>query len=81
MMAALNGRWQRGTLGWKTAEDVWRERQGLHFNRHAFRRQVVDRACHITSSAGASKDLAWRLAIEQILAKWGLLRVTKEGWS
>jgi hypothetical protein len=81
MMSALNGRWQRSTLGWKTAEDAWRARQDIHFNRRAFRQQVIARACHIASSSGASKDLAWRLAIEQILAQWGLLRITKEGWS
>jgi len=81
MMSSLNGRWQRSTLGWKTAADAWRERQDIHFNRRAFRRQVIDRACHIGSSSGVTKDLAWRLAIEQILAQWGLLKITKEGWS
>jgi len=79
MMSALNGRWRRGTLDWQTAEEAWSARPQLHLDRREFRRRVVDRACRIAGGGEVSNDLAWRLAIEQMLVKWGLLRIAKEG--
>jgi hypothetical protein len=81
MMSALTGSWRRGTLGWKTAAEAWSARPQEQLDRGQFRRQVTDRARRIGTDGGTSSDLAWRLAIEQVLVKWGLLRITKEGWS
>jgi hypothetical protein len=81
MMAALTGSWRRRTLDWRTAAEAWSARPQERLDREDFRREVTDRACRIATSGGASNDLAWRLAIEQVLLKWGLLTITKEGWS
>ena len=81
MMAALTGRWRRRTLDWHTAAEVWSARPQERLDRDRFRREVTDRACRIATSGGASNDLAWRLAIAQVMVKWGLLTITKEGWS
>lgn len=81
MMSALTGTWRRSTLGWRTATEAWSARSYEQLDRSAFRRQVTMRASRIRAGEGVSDDLAWRLAIEQILVKWELLRITKEGWS
>jgi hypothetical protein len=81
MMSSLCGSWRRSTLGWQTAAEAWSARPHQQLNRSEFRRQVTDRACRIQARGGVSDGLAWRLAIEQMLVKWGLLRITKEGWS
>lgn len=80
MMQALNDRWRRSTLGWQTAREAWSRRPRVTLDRAAFRRQVEQRAGRLVQCGqGASVDLAQRLAIEQVLTEWGLLRVTKGG--
>jgi hypothetical protein len=81
MISSLTTRWRRRTLAWRTAAEAWAVRPHEELDRDEFRRRVFERAHRIATAGAASADLAWRLAIEQVLVKWGLLRVTKEGWS
>jgi len=83
MMLALNGRWRRSTLGWRTAEEVWQARPSLQVDRATLARDVTDRAAHLRRSLEESPrpdELAWRLAVKQALVERGLLRVERGGW-
>jgi hypothetical protein len=83
MMAVLNERWRRATLGWCTAGEVWRRRPALHIDRDELANDVGERAVRITrrlGSTSSARDLAWRLAVKQTLVDRGLLRVETGGW-
>jgi hypothetical protein len=83
MMAALNGRWCRRTLGWHTAEEVWQARHSIDVDRQALADDVNDRAARLRrrlNLAPVPQDLAWRLAVKQALITRGLLRIEKGGW-
>lgn len=82
MMSALNAR-PRGTLGWRTADELWRLRPSIHVDRQALAEDVNDRAQRLRRSlkvAPAPQDLAWRLAVKQTLIERQLLRIEKGGW-
>lgn len=83
MLRAVNALWPRSTLRWKTAEQVWQERQPTLIDRAALREEVQVRAQRIARdqrSRGASADLAERLAIERTLERRGYLRLQPGGW-
>jgi hypothetical protein len=83
MLDALNRLWRRHTLSWRTAEELWKERQPVQLNRSELRAQVRGRAARIrrhSRSRGIPADLVERLAIEQTLTERGLLRRQPRGW-
>jgi hypothetical protein len=83
MMAALNGRWRRCTLGWHTALELWNTRSRIDVDREALADDVNERAAHLRRKLNAEprpQDLAWRLAVKQALINRGLLRIEKGGW-
>jgi hypothetical protein len=83
MMAALNGRWRRSTLGWNTAQELWERRPVINVDRSALAQDVNDRAARLRRKLNASpspQDLSWRLAVKQVLVNRGLLRIEKGGW-
>jgi hypothetical protein len=83
MMTTLNGRWRRGTLGWHTAQELWQARPRIDVDRQALAEDVNDRAARLRrwlNAAPRPQDLAWRLAVRQVLCKRGLLRIEKGGW-
>lgn len=83
MMATLNGRWCRGTLGWHTARELWQARPSINVDRQALADDVNDRAAHLRrrlNAMPAPQDLAWRLAVKHALINRGLLRIEKGGW-
>jgi hypothetical protein len=83
MISVLNNTWRRGTLGWRTAAEVWQERRISDVDRGALREEVMDKAariCRQLAPCGGPAGLAERLAIEQILERRGLLRREKGGW-
>ena len=83
MMAALNGRWRRSTLGWRTAEELWKRRPVIDVDRASLAADVQERAAHLRESRQAPplpQDLAWRIAVKQALVDRGLLRIEKGGW-
>ncbi len=83
MMASLNGRWRRSTLGWSTAQERWQCRPVIDVDRTAFAQDVHERAARLRRKLNASPsphDLAWRLAIKRELINRGLLRIEKGGW-
>lgn len=83
MMAALNGKWRRRELGWKTAKEAWEARPRLRLPRGAFRREVEKRVARIreaTKLRGKPADQPERLAIEQSLARRGFLVRQHGGW-
>jgi hypothetical protein len=83
MMAALNGRWRRGTLGWKTAQEVWQRRAEINVDRTALAEDVHERAARLRrklNAPPATQDLSWRIAVKQAFIDRGLLRIEKGGW-
>lgn len=79
MRSALNGSWARRTLGWCTAEQRWQERPPLDIDRDELREDVEARHRHLVARAVTSPrdpDLAWRLAVEQMLTSRGLLEIS-----
>jgi hypothetical protein len=83
MMAALNGRWRRSTLGWNTAQELWQRRPVIDVDRQALAEDVNDRATRLRRKLNASpspQDLPWRIAVKQALVNRGLLRIEKGGW-
>jgi len=82
MMNALNTR-PRGTLGWRTADELWRARPRIEVDRQAFADDVSARAGRLRQSLDvpqAPQDLAWRLAVKQALIDRRLLTIEKGGW-
>ena len=75
MKSALNERWLRPTLGWRSAAQVWDTRRCLDDERSSFLDEIDERAAHLRSR-GIDLRLAKRLAIEQALTHRGYLRVT-----
>jgi hypothetical protein len=83
MMAALNAKWRRSTLGWRTAAEAWAARPILDVDRDALVEEVNERAERLRrklDTAPGPRDLAWRLAVKQVLTNRGFLRVEKGGW-
>ncbi len=83
MLAALNADWRRPTLDWRTAEEAWVARPQLTVDRAALRDAVRDKTERITRhqvARGQPTDLATRLAIEQTLVHFGLLRIEPGEW-
>ena len=65
--SALNAQ-PRGTLGWRTADELWRARPSIDVDLQALAEDVNDRAEKVRRSlnvAPAHQDLAWRLAVKQ----------------
>lgn len=75
MKSALNERWLRPTLGWRSAAQVWDTRRCLDDERSSFLDEIDERATHLRGR-GIDVRLARRLAIEQALTHRGYLRVT-----
>jgi hypothetical protein len=83
MMAALNAMWRRSTLRWRTAAEAWAARPMLDVDRDALAEEVNERAERLRRKLDTTpgpRDLAWRLAVKQVLTDRGLLRVEKGGW-
>lgn len=83
MLQAVNKLWRRRTLGWRSAQELWRERTPLRIDRGALREEVSERAARIACQLqhrGKPADLAERLAIEQALESRGYLRREIGGW-
>lgn len=83
MLKAVSGIWRRRTLGFKTAEEVWRSRPPLTIDRTQLRMEVEDRAARIRRRIelrGRPADMAERLAIQQALESRGYLRQKVGGW-
>lgn len=74
MRTRLNGLWRRRTLDWRTAEEVWMERQPVNDDRAQLHDEVLERAARLRGD-GLDDDLAMRLAIEKALTIRGYLRV------
>jgi transposase InsO family protein len=82
MLGALNGRWRRRTLAWKTAQELWDARPVLTLDREQLAQEVDERAARLKRHLqlrGKPADLAQRLAIEQALKARGWLRLTAGG--
>lgn len=75
MKSALNERWLRPTLGWRSAAQCWTARRTLDDERSSFLDDVHERAAHLRARSIENR-LAMRLAIEQALTQRGYLRIT-----
>lgn len=83
MIYCLNTLWPRRSLGWKTAVQAWNARSDLNIDRHAFKKEVQDRARHLERHIdlrAKPADLVGRLAIEQTLENLGYLHRQNGGW-
>jgi transposase InsO family protein len=79
MRRALNERWPRRTLSFKTAAELWDIKPSLDVDRQELRREVAqihERLCR----QDVPGDLAQRLAIEKALTNRGLLHREAGGW-
>jgi hypothetical protein len=75
-IGAMDTRWPRRALGWRTAQDIWQNRPRLTENRDHLHRDVQRIAARIRSKnrcRGFPADMAERLAIEAALTKRGYL--------
>jgi hypothetical protein len=78
MRAAINERWRRRALGWRTPAEAWALRPSIGRElRDSFRAEVYDRAARIERHMDHDNDLAMRLAIEQKLTQRGYLRLER----
>jgi len=78
MKSALNVRWRRRALDWKTPAEVWRSRPTIDVDRRELHAFVATRARELQagSSRGTmTEDVATRLAIKRALTKLGYLRI------
>lgn len=75
MKSALNERWLRPTLRWKSAAEIWTTRRCFDDERGSFLDDVDERAARLRGR-GLDHRLAMRLAIEQALTQKGYLRIT-----
>ena len=84
MIEALNSRWRRRGLCWRTAAELWEARGPLAIDRPRLRDEVDERAERIRRHLEGQEhadDLARRLAIEHVLKQHGLLWREARGWS
>lgn len=83
MITALNTRWRRPSLGWKTAAEVWRQRETLDVDRAGLWQEVQNR---VRKTARRTGDFAYgepqitRTAIEESLSDMKLIRYEEGGW-
>lgn len=75
MKTALNERWLRPTLGWRSAAQCWATRPLLDDDRDELHDEVEGRARRLVM-LDVEEDLAMRLAIEQALIERGYLQIT-----
>lgn len=75
MKTAMNERWLRPTLGWRSAADHWNERPSLDDDRDELHDDVHERAGRLRFH-DVDANLAMRLAIEQALTERGYLHIT-----
>lgn len=83
MIDALNSKWRRSTLGWRTAAEAWIARRPLSVDRAELQEEVKERAARVRHGGwlrGKPADFADRVAIEQALTRRGLLRREIRGW-
>jgi hypothetical protein len=82
MMSVLNTR-PRGTLAWRSADELWRMRSRIDLDRQALAEDVNARAARLRQQlrpGHGSQDIAWRLAVTQALVDRRLLKLEKGGW-
>ena len=78
MRAAVNERWRRRALDWRTPAEAWAQRPSIGRDlRDSFRAEVYDRAARLERHMDHDNDLAMRLAIEQALTQRGYLRLER----
>jgi hypothetical protein len=76
MRVAVNDRWPRRALDWRTPAEVWASRPPIARDvRDSFRQEVYDRTARLEQHLDHDNDLATRLAIEQALTRRGYLRL------
>ena len=78
-ISAIDSRWPRRALGWRTSHEIWQNRIALQVDRKALRQDVQRITEKIQSKQGCrgfTADMAERLAIEAALTKRGLLSRT-----
>jgi len=79
MLRALNERWPKRTLGFKTAAELWDVRPTLVVDRQELRREVELNEEQLRRR-DVPVDLAQRLAIERVLTNRGWLHREAGGW-
>jgi len=79
MRVALNERWPRRSLGFRTAADCWSARPCIDVDRDELRYEVEQREEQLRGR-NVSDDLAQRLAIEKVLTNRGWLTREAGGW-
>jgi hypothetical protein len=75
-ISAMDCRWRRRALHWRTAQEIWQNRIPLAEDREALRHEVERIAARLRRKQGCRgfpADMAERLAIEAALTKRGLL--------
>ena len=78
-ISAIDTRWPRRALGWRTAQEIWQNRSPLRVDRDALRREVRQLTAKLQRESigrGFPADMAERLAIEAALTRRGLLSRT-----
>jgi transposase len=80
MRTALNEKWPRRTLDWKTASEVWSTRQPVDIDRDVLRDEVRERAAKLRRDNDLRHDQAQRFAIEAALTQRQLLQRSAGGW-
>ena len=75
MKRAVNERWLRPTLGWRSAAEIWTTRRSFDDERGSFLDDVNTRAAGLRDR-DIEHRLAMRLAIEQALTQRGYLKIT-----
>ncbi len=75
-ICAMDTRWRRRALGWRTAQEVWQTRTPLTENRETLRldvQRIAEKLRCKNECRGFPADMAERLAIEVALTKRGYL--------
>jgi transposase len=75
-IAAMDTRWPRRALGWRTAHEIWQNRSPLTEDREELHRDVqtiAEKLRQQNGGRGFPADMAERLAIEAALTKRGYL--------
>lgn len=83
LLRAVNELWPRPSLNWRTARDVWDNRDTVKDDRDQLRDEVADRAARLalsSSERGLPDDFFVRIALEIALERRGYLRRLEGGW-